>query len=552
MQSTTYPKVMFKTASLVTNEKGILVIKIKFPFNHNDLNNVRTLYGRKYHSELKCWSCPLSVESLQILISWGYSIDDKLKEYYQNTQELIKKTKFAEMEKINLSIPGLKGKLRPFQKASVIFADAKNGNILNADDMGLGKTIETIAYLQLRKEKLPALIVTPAAVKINWKREIQKWMSPTPNVQILSGETPFKIHTDICIINYDILTHWTNAIGKYPFNMIIADEAQAIKNSSAKRTKAFKKIKKGISTFMALTGTPIENHPSELYNVINMINPALFPVAWDFYWEFCNPVNNGYGWTYSGATNIPKLHKILTESIMLRRLKKDVLLELPEKTTSFIPIELTNQKEYDFAEKDFIQFVKEQKGHEAAERASNAESIQKIETLKQLAVKGKLKGAINWIKDFLECDKKLVIVTTHTFVIDELIKAFPGISLKLDGSITGEKRQEVVDNFQKDPVYKLFIMNLKAGGVGITLTASSDVVILELGWNPKIMDQAADRVHRIGQTRGVNIYYLLALNTIEEKIAELLDKKRKIIDGVIDGIETGKESLLMELMNSYS
>jgi SWI/SNF-related matrix-associated actin-dependent regulator of chromatin subfamily A-like protein 1 len=283
-----------------------------------------------------------------------------------------------------------------------------------------------------------------------------------------------------------------------------------------------------------------------------MIDPTLYPIAWDFYWEFCGPKNNGFGWTYNGATNIQKLHKVLTNSIMLRRLKKDVLPELPEKVISFVPIELTNQKEYDFAERSFISWVSAYKGKNAALRAQNAEAIQKIESLKQIAVKGKLKGVIEWVKDFLESDKKLVIATTHTFVIDALVKAFPGISLKLDGSTSPNKRQEVVDSFQNDPIYKLFITNLKAGGVGITLTAASDELIIELGWNPKIMDQMQDRVHRIGQTRGVNIYYLLALGTIEEKIAELLDKKRKIIDGVIDGIETEQESLLGELMKTYS
>lgn len=553
MPTKVYPAVMFKNASLVTNKKKIQVIKITFPFNAKDLEKVRSIVGREWHAEPKCWSCPLSVENIETLINWGFRIDEKLKGYMQEQFDKKQRKSLSEMSKIDLIIPGLKGELMPFQKASVLFADERNGNMLNADDMGLGKTIESIAYLQLRrKEKFPALIIVPAAVKINWKREILKWMSPAPNIQILSGEKPFKINAEIVIINYDILFHWQKELIKAKFKIIIADEAQAIKNSSTKRTKAFKKIKKTIPSFMALTGTPIENHPSELYNAINMIDPQLYPIAWDFYWEFCDPKNNGYGWVCNGATNIPKLHKVLTDSIMLRRLKKDVLPELPDKTISFIPIELSNQKEYDFVERNFISWVREKKGREAAERASNAEAIQKIESLKQIAVKGKLKGSIEWIKDFLESDRKLVIVTTHTFVIDELVKTFPGISLKFDGSVTGEKRQTVVDAFQTDPIYKLFIMNLKSGGVGITLTAASDIIILELGWNPKIMDQAIDRIHRKGQLEKVNAYYLLALATIEEKIAELLDKKRKIIDGVIDGIETEQESLLIELMNSYS
>jgi SWI/SNF-related matrix-associated actin-dependent regulator of chromatin subfamily A-like protein 1 len=551
-QTKTYPRVILRTAAIAVNEKKEQVIKIKFPFSNDDLIKVRTLSRRKYHGEQQCWSCALSNDNIQMLVEWGFMLDDKLKEMHtQHLQQTINNNCIIGEQTNNLTIPGLKGELRPFQKIGVAFADAHDGNILNADDMGLGKTIQTIAYLQLRQKKMPVLIVVPAALKYNWVKEVTRWMSPVPVVQVLSGEKPYTITGKIVIINYDILIHWQKTIEKTRFNMLIADEVQNIKNSSAKRTKAFKRIQKKIPTFMALSGTPIENHPAELYNAINMIDPALFPTAWDFYWEFCDPKNNGYGWTYTGATNIPKLHRILKSSIMMRRLKQDVLPELPDKTISFVPIELTNQRDYKNAETDFIAWVAKNKGAAAAEKAGNAATLAEIEGLKQIAVHGKLKGAIAWITDFLESGKKLVVVTTHTFVIDAIMQAFPGISLKLDGSTTGTKRQEVVDAFQTDPVYKLFVTNLKAGGVGITLTAASDEVILELGWNPKIMDQVMDRIHRFGQKQAVNIYYLLALGTIEEKIAELLDKKRKMIDGVIDGIETSESSLLKELMKSY-
>jgi SWI/SNF-related matrix-associated actin-dependent regulator of chromatin subfamily A-like protein 1 len=549
METKVYPRTVFRTASLAVNEKKEKVIRIKFPFNNEDLVKVRTLTRRTYHGEQKCWSCSLTPMNIQMLMGWGFIIEEQLKAFYdQNTQ---KKKDTVNMENTNIIIPGLQGELLPFQKVGVAYADAHGGNILNADEMGLGKTVQTIAYLQLRKEKIPALIVVPAALKYNWKKEIQRWMSPVPVVQILSGEKPSKITGQIVIINYDILIYWQKEIEKKAFKMLIADEVQNIKNSSAKRTKAFKRIKKTIPTFMALSGTPIENHPAELYNAINMIDPTLFPVAWDFYWEFCDPKNNGYGWTYTGATNIPKLHQILKESVMLRRLKQDVLPELPDKTISFVPIELTNQHDYTHAEHDFIDWVRKHKGIEAAEKLGNAAALAEIEGLKQIAVKGKLKGAVEWINNFLESERKLVVVTTHTFVLEEIVKAFPSISVYLNGSVTGIHRQEVVDRFQTDPTCKLFVTNLKAGGVGITLTAASDELILELGWNPKIMDQVIDRIHRIGQKEGVNIYYLLALGTIEERIAELLDRKRKIIDGVIDGVETEENSLLMELIKSY-
>jgi SWI/SNF-related matrix-associated actin-dependent regulator of chromatin subfamily A-like protein 1 len=539
-----YPKTMLKNAKAAINKKGHKCIVAKFPFDYETLNRVKSITGRSYVSESKHWEVPYNVMSIEKLVEFGFKIDDELFSMLHKTS-----TAIADLKEIE--IPGLKGLLRRFQSIGVSFFDLKNGNALCCDDQGLGKTIETVAYLQLRKELRPVLLVVPAVAKINWQREAQKWMSPVPKVQILSGETPYKISGEIIIINYDILTYWVKPLIKFGLKIMIADEAQNIKNSSTKRTKAFKQIKKTIPKLLGLTGTPIENHPSEIYNIVNLIDPTLFPTFWDFAWEFCDPKNNGFGWQFNGATNIPKLHKILTESIMIRRLKKDVLPELPDKIISVVPIELTNQKEYDLAEQDFIKFVHNTKGAVAAERASNAQALAEIEGLKQIAIHGKLKGIIQWITDFLETGKKLVIGTTHTFVIDAIIKEFPDISLKLDGSVTGNNRQKVVDQFQTDTVYKLFIANIKSGGVAITLTAAWDEIIIELGWNPKLLDQFSDRIHRIGQTHGVNIYYLLALGTIEEKIAKLLDEKRKVIDGVIDGIETSQDSLLMELMKSY-
>lgn len=547
MSSTVYPRIMFKTAKIGADKKGKEFIILKFPYDIETLKDIKTIPGRMFNNDdpnNKHWTCPLNTGSIEMIESFGFKLDEKL-------YGLLHKSKVKINDLKAVDVPELKGTLRPFQSIAVSFADSKNGNILNADDMGLGKTVEALAFLQLRKEIRPVLIVVPAVAKINWMREAQKWMSPTPKVQILSGETPSKINGEIVIINYDILTYWEKPLIKYGFKIIIADEAQNIKNNSAKRTKSFKKIKKSVPNIMGLTGTPIENHPAEIYNIINMIDPTLYPTFWDFAWEFCDPKNNGYGWVYNGATNIQKLHRVLTESIMIRRLKRDVLPELPEKIISVVPIELTNQKEYEMAERDFIGWVKTYRGKEAAEKASNAAALAEIEGLKQLAIRGKLKGVIAWIKDFLESDKKLVIGTTHTFVIDELMKEFPGIALKLDGSTTGNARQKVVDLFQTDPTYKLFIANIKSGGVAITLTAACDEIIIELGWNPKLMDQFEDRINRIGQTKGVNIYYLLALGTIEEKIAKLLDEKRKIIDGVIDGVQTAQESLLTEILKEY-
>jgi SWI/SNF-related matrix-associated actin-dependent regulator 1 of chromatin subfamily A len=543
MKKKVYNRVVLKTCKLVRNAKNERVMKITFPYSKEDVNRLRMLSVRTYHREQNCWSCPLTLDNIKTLDKWGFTFDEKIHEY-------VRKEKESTLGQIDIEIPGLKGTLRNFQKNFVKFAEYHDGCVLNADDMGLGKTIEAIAWLQLRKELRPAIIIVPACVKLNWEVEINKWMTD-PNCQVLSGETPYKIKGDILVINYNIVQYWAKKLKKIDFKVMILDEAQNVKNNSANRTKVVKAIRKGIPHVMSLTGTPIENKPYEIFNAVNMVDSTVFPDYWDFVWKYCDPKNTGFGWDFSGAKDTDKLHRILTESIMIRRLKKDVLPELPPKIRSFIPMELTNREEYNFAEASFISWVRETKGIKAAFKASNAEALSKIEGLKQLAVKGKIVEAISWIKEFLETGNKLVVVTTHKFVLDALFLAFPGTSLKLDGSVTGTKRQKVVEEFQTTLDKNLIIINLVSGGVGITLTAAASMLILELGWGPKKMDQVEDRVHRMTQTRGVNIYYGLARKTIEEKIATIIDKKRKIIDSVMDGIETEESSLLMELMNSY-
>jgi len=170
--------------------------------------------------------------------------------------------------------------------------------------------------------------------------------------------------------------------------------------------------------------------------------------------------------------------------------------------------------------------------------------------LKQLAVKGKMKNVNEWINDFLETDEKLVVFCTHKFVIEALMEEFKEIAVKVDGSVSLLNRQKAVDGFQTNDKIRLFVGN-EAAEEGLTLTAASNLVHLELPWSPKTIDQRNDRCHRMTQKNSVMIYYLLAANTIEEKIAKLLDSKRKVVDAILDGIETEQASLLSELMKIY-
>ena len=437
-----------------------------------------------------------------------------------------------------MKIPNFKAKLRRYQKEGVCFIENRDGRVLLADEMGLGKTIQTLAWLQLHPELRPVIVVCPASLKLNWEREI-KTQTEKQDIVILNGNNPtgrFPLFRKaIYIINYDIVKAWEKNLKKLKAKVLVLDECHAIKNRRAIRTKAIKRIAKEIDHIICLSGTPIINRPVEIYNSISLINPELFPSFFKYAKEYCGATHNGFGWDFSGATHTDNLHKKLVGSVMLRRLKKDVLKELPEKTRTVIPMELDNPEEYKIVAKDFIKWLKEQ-DPDKAERAERAETLTRIEILKQVAIKNKMKSCIDWIKQYLETENKLVVFATHKQTTQAIISAFPEISVRLEGGMDGNEKQKSVDRFQNDKRTRLFVGNIKAAGVGLTLTASSNTCFVELGWTPGEHDQAEDRVHRIGQEAdSVNAYYLIADGTIENQIIELLDKKRKVLADVLDG-----------------
>jgi len=532
-----------KIVTIAVNENGERVLKIAFPYDGVLLKIVRDIPGRKYHPESKCWSAPLNVISIKALMDADFMVEDKVMNFLKESKV---QTKQIELK----GIPGLKGKLYPFQNKGVAFVEANKGRALIADEMGLGKTIQALAWLQLHEEKRPVIIVVPASLKLNWEREALAWL-PNPRTELLSGTLPWIPTGDILIINYDILHKWLYILKNIKPQVLITDECHYYKNNGANRTKAIKMLGKGIPHVIALSGTPIVNRPIEVYNAIHLINPDLFPNFWNYTHRYCNAVYNGFGWDFNGASNTEELHQRLVDTVMIRRLKKDVLPDLPKKVRSFIPMELTNTNDYREAENNFIEFLRKRKGSEAAERASNAQALVEIEILKQLAVKGKMGQAIEWIRNFIDIDSKLVVFAVHRNVIDILMETFCDVAVKVDGSVTQSNRQRAVDSFQNNDEIRLFIGNIQAAGVGITLTASSNVAFLELPWTPGAVTQAEDRCHRIGQQDSVNIHYLLAAGTIEERIARLLDQKRKVLDAVLDGEITTTESLLSELMKQY-
>lgn len=425
-------------------------------------------------------------------------------------------------------IPGLKGEPYPFQQVGVQFVEVSNGRALIADEMGLGKTIQALAWLQLHPEQRPAIIVCPASLKLNWLVEARKWLSTNEKIVIAEGRKPYNTGNAITIINWDILKYWQEYLIKQKPAVIIADEAHYAKNLDASRTKALRALTKAISHVIMLTGTPVINRPAEIWPLLNMIDPQSWPSFMKFAQKYCGAYHNGFGWDFSGASNLEELHEMI-KPYVIRRTKTQVLKELPEKRRVNVVVEFTpgTRGEYEQA----IENARQKLG------GSSAENLALIEAAKQAAVKGKLDACIDWIENFIGNDEKLVVFIWHNETARRLMEHFGDRAVMITGETPVDKRQGIVERFQKDEKVRLFVGNIVAAGVGITLTAASNVAFIEFAWTPGQMTQAEDRCHRIGQTESVTVWHLIATETIEDKIVELIESKRVVVDVVTDGKE---------------
>jgi SNF2 family DNA or RNA helicase len=433
----------------------------------------------------------------------------------------------------------------PYQKAGVAYAGSV-GRCLIADQMGLGKTVEAIASLEYR-DAFPAIIVCPASLKENWKREINKWL-PHRSVNILSGKGNIA-NVDVNIVNYDIIGRFVEPIMHLKPMGLVLDESHYVKTSKTKRTEAVRDIAKKVpqsGTVLLLSGTPVTNRPEELVSQLEILGMlSRFGGKWAFLKRYTNAYHNGFGWDTKGASNLNELNMKLRQNCYIRRTKDEVLKELPAKTRNVVHVEPSGKgyAEYRKAEGDLLAFLAEN-GYRASD---TAEHLRRTTVLKRLAADAKMESVIEWIDSFLEsCDRKLVVFAHNVAIVDYLAGKYG--NLRVSGQDSMEDRQHAVDSFQKDPKARVIVLNLQAGGVGLTLTAGSDVCFVQQGWTPGEHDQAEDRCHRIGQQNSVQAWYLIGVNTIDEDIYDLIDAKRAVVDAVTEGDEVQQASVVGDLM----
>jgi SNF2 family DNA or RNA helicase len=533
-------------------------VKCEFTFDQDLVASIKNFNGKKFNPKEKYWTVPLTITNLENLQELGFSLDKELADWYDSQTAGV-------TDEIN--IPGLNEVLRPFQKRAVSFIETKNGRALIADDMGLGKSLETIAWLKYRGEELfPILIICPATLKLNWYAEFAKWVPEfVDQIEIVSGQKPYTVKKPITIMNYDIAYHWYDYLLKNNTpKTIVADEIHACKSRGTgfkkidgvrkkvvltQRSYAVEELAKKAKYFIGLTGTLVLNRPVEAFNPLKMIKPTLFPNFRSYAYRYCSPSFNGFATVYTGASNTVELNQVLTREVMLRRRKQDVLKELPPKVRAIVPLEIDNESEYRSAERNFIQYLMKI-DPEKAKRAKRAEALSQMNALIQLAVQGKMKESVAWIKDFIENDNKLVVFTWHQKTMDTLCEAFKKEKhVKIDGRVSAAKRAEAVEQFQQDEDTKLFFGQITAAGVGITLTAASNVAFIEYPWSPGLLTQAEDRCHRISQEDSVTIWNLVAHETVENSRVRLLEEKARVVSGVMDGDDSESAGLFNELID---
>lgn len=444
-------------------------------------------------------------------------------------------------------------KLQPYdyqRKGIQYMVDHKR--CFNGDDMGLGKTFQSIAAVSIART-YPCLVVAPATMKVTWQREFQRFIGK--QAMILSNENKDTWHRhmetgtcNIFITNYESVKKYfvSRVRGRTTvknivldkraamFKSVIIDESHRCCNDTALWSIYLEAICANKEYVWLLTGTPRITSNLDLIQQLQIMRRLDdFGGAARFKERYCQGPDK--------SSNLYELHYRLWEICYFRRDKAIALKDLPEKTRQYLTVDIDNRKEYEFAENDLIRYLVEYESASDAtlKSAAKATAMVQINHLRQISARGKMKEAKQFIHDVIDGGDKLIVFAFHKSVMSEIMATFPG-SVSVTGSDSQEKKQAAIDKFQNDPDCKLIALNYKSGGVGITLTAASRILFIEFPWTASDCEQAECRAHRNGQKNAVNCYYLLARNTIDERILEIIQKEREdssVVTGAINNIE---------------
>lgn len=452
-------------------------------------------------------------------------------------------------------------KPRQYQIEAVQFAEAADARCIIADEQGLGKTIESLSLLRLHPEKLlPAVIVCPSTVKLQWMHEIHRICGSGKEflVQVIqSGKERAVPGFKIYVVTYDMLKNKDlfDMLPEGAIKTIIIDECQRIKNHLSDRAKAVQRIAKTSPHIIAMSGTPIKNNAGEYFTVLNLVKPTLFPHYQKFLDNYCDSYNSGWALKVGGLKDVERFHED-TKDIIIRRTKAEVLKDLPSLERKFHHVELDRKlnKAYDAA----LQELDDVLYGDDSEFNKSTAMIAIMSKLRHITGISKVAECIDFTTEFLlSTDRKIVIFTHHQDVMAMLESQLNswcseggfGKVAVLHSGLDGNARSQLVAEFKEDSSRRILIASTLAAGEGLNLQFCSDAVILERQWNPANEEQVEGRFHRFGQVNPVSVTYMLASGTIDEYFTELVEIKRSIVASTLDKrqIQWEQQSLMKEL-----
>lgn len=423
-----------------------------------------------------------------------------------------------------------------------------NDKYILADDMGLGKTTSAaIAAIESGAQKV--LVICPASLKINWKREIQNYTDE--EVGIVEGKK--WADGKFVVINYDIIKNFHEIPKKGDdefeskfleegFDLVLIDEAHYVSNKQAKRTQLVNHLVRQVGKVWLLTGTPMTSRPINYFNLLHIVDSPL-TINWAGYVKrYCDgyqfQAGNRKVWNVNGASNLEELRD-RTKPYVLRRLKEDIL-DLPDKIITPVYLNLKS-KEYEREIGEYLEWENNEN-----EKKSLTVRLSKLMMARQIIAESKLESTYELIDNAINQGKKVIVFTNFTATLEEIAWKYNKRSVTLDGRMSKQKRQESVDKFQNDEKIQVFVGNIKAAGVGITLTAGEVVIFNDLSFVPSDHSQAEDRAYRFGQKSNVSVFYPVFENTIEMIIYDILQRKKNVIDTVMGDNETDLSTSVME------
>lgn len=532
--------------------------EVKFQYKPFLVEAIKRIPGSRFNPGQKHWFVPQ--ESGTALINWAKNF----KTTYHKYEEVVVGD-IDPLPELDRVIP-LKRDLFPYQSKGVAYALQKK-RVIVGDQPGLGKTGQSIAAAVGARAKC-VLVICPATLRENWKREWKIWTGK--DAMILTDRTKNTWHTfyqvgmvNVFITNYESLKKYfvasidkeegkplrLNHIKFYEkinlFDFVIIDEVHRCKDGRTQQAKFVMGITKGKEYVLALTGTPVVNKPIDLVPQLYIIGQL---DKFGGYKRFVDRYCDGY----NQASNLKELNFLMHKHCFYRREKTEVLKDLPDKMRNIIRVDITNRPEYIKAENNLIEYLRENMNKSEGEisKALRGETMVLIGILKKISARGKVEMVLEHIQEVVEAGEKIVVFAWHKEMVKELKDSIPG-AVTIVGDDSMDARQKAVDDFQKDPKTQVIICNIKSGGVGITLTASSRVCFIELPWHPADCEQCEDRCHRIGQKDSVECTYFLGHHTIDEYIYQIIEKKRNIVNqvtGAEDNIET---NMVDEFINLF-